>query len=185
VTCRSLCRAGPTAIEFMFRLTAPVPVRVGGCEPEHGDHRRVARASGGPRKIRAAQQDNHSTATWAGRRRAGNGTASAGLSREPSGWANFAKKDNPGRRYCTNPAGLFGWFHGVPVGPRLTRNKKGFFSLSGAATRTDVSTVPKRWIGFVYAAASPSCSAFYYLTIPIVGILVGSGSKIHAISSSR
>ena len=32
---------------------------VGGCEPEHGDHRRVARASGGPRKIRTAQQDKH------------------------------------------------------------------------------------------------------------------------------
>jgi len=36
----------------------------------------------------------------------------------------IAKKDNAGRRYCTNPAGLFGWFHGVPVGPPFTRNEK-------------------------------------------------------------
>ena len=169
----------------MFRSTAPGPVRAGGCEPEHGDHRRVARASGGPRKIRAAQQDNHSTAAWAGRRRAGNGTASADLSREPSGGETLPIKIMPDDEYCTNPAGLFGWFHGVPVGPRLNRNKKGFFSSSGAPTISHASTVPKWWIGFVYAAASPSCSAFYYLTIPIVGILVGSGSKIHAISSSR
>jgi hypothetical protein len=41
-TCRSLCRAGPTGANYISRSTATGPVRVGGCEPEHGDLRRVA-----------------------------------------------------------------------------------------------------------------------------------------------
>ena len=40
------------------------------------------------------------------------------------GGPTIAKKDNAGRRYCTNPAGLFDWPHGVPVGPPFTCNEK-------------------------------------------------------------
>jgi len=78
-----------------------------------------------------------------GRRRAGYGTAERARRVSLQGGQSFAKKDNAGRRYYINPAGLFDWRHGVPVGPPFTRNAKGFFSLSGAATRLDLSLSPK------------------------------------------
>ncbi len=66
--------------------------------------------------IRAAQQDRH-TSVWPGEGEGEPVTGPrAGPSFESSGWAQpFAKKDNAGRRYITNPAGLFDWRHGVPV----------------------------------------------------------------------
>ena len=48
----------------------------------------------------------------------------AGPSREPSGWANFAKKDNARRRYCTNPGRARDWPHGVPARATFYRQKK-------------------------------------------------------------
>jgi hypothetical protein len=33
----------------------------------------------------------------------------------------------PDDEYYTNPAGLFGWFHGVPVGLPFTCKKNDFF----------------------------------------------------------
>ena len=48
----------------------------------------------------------------------------AGPSCEPSGWANFAKKDNARRRYCTNPGRARDWPHGDPVRATFYRQKK-------------------------------------------------------------
>ena len=51
-------------------------------------------------------------------------TATFAVSREHRAGQPLPRKIMPDDEYYTNPAGLFGWFHGVPVGLPFTCNEK-------------------------------------------------------------
>ena len=67
----------------------------------------------------------------------------AGPSREPSGWANFAKKDNARRRYCTNPGRARDWPHGDPVRATFYPHRKRIFFFVRCSHQRKLFTSPK------------------------------------------
>ena len=69
--------------------------------------------SGGSNRSKLHFPINRNRAGPGGRMRAG--TRRPSPCRVSIGRANFAKKDNAGRRYCTNPGRALDWTHGVPV----------------------------------------------------------------------
>ena len=147
-TCRSLCRVGPTDANHIFRSTGTVP-RSGWEDASRNtatfavsrEHRAGPGRSGRPN--RTSTRESGGGREKASRLR----DRRAGPSREPSGWANFAKKDNAGRRLCTNPAGpLIGVTVFLP-GHRFTRIT-GFFSSPDATTSAGFSPSQKLLIVF-------------------------------------
>ena len=106
---------------------------------------------------------------WSGWGDASRNTATFAVSREHRAGQPLPRKIMPGVDTVPTRAGLLIGLMVSLSGPPFTRNKKGFFSSSGAATILHVSTVPRWWIGFVCTAGSPSCSAYLHLSTPMRG----------------
>jgi len=101
----------------------------GGCEPEHGDHRCVARASGGQSLAGIAQQNSIIAAVRAGRRRAGMGPHQRDCRASLLGVLTLPKKITPYADIIpTRQGSLIGLIVFLSGLPSFFCNKKGSFS---------------------------------------------------------
>jgi hypothetical protein len=143
-TCRSLCRVGPTDANHIFRSTGTGP-RSGWEDASRNtatfavsrEHRVGPGRSGRLNRTGAHQRSG------AGRRRAGYGTAGRARRVSLRGGPTFTKKDNARSRYCTNPAGLFDWPHGVPVRATFYTHRKRIFFFVRCSHQRRLFTNPK------------------------------------------
>ena len=80
--------------------------------------------SGGSNRSKLHFPINRFRTCRSGREDASRNTATFAVSRERRAGPALPRKIMPDDEYYTNPAGLFGWFHGVPVGLPFTCNEK-------------------------------------------------------------
>ena len=94
---------------------------------------------------RSGRLNRTGTRRWsrAGRRRAGYGTAERARRVSLQGGPTFAKKDNAGRRYCTNPGRAFDWRHGVPVRATVYPQRKRIFFFVRCSHQIRLFHIPK------------------------------------------
>ena len=103
-------------------------VRAGEQSDGYGAHQRlVARFVGRVQPGKLHFPINRLRAGRSGREDASRNTATFAVSREHRAGQPLPRKIMPDDEYYTNPAGLFGWFHGVPVGLPFTCKKMIFF----------------------------------------------------------